>query len=215
MIVEDHPQVRAGLRAIIESQEDLAVCCEVENGAQAIKAIACCQPDLILLDLSMPVLSGFEVARVVKETYPEVTILVLTLHEEEDYFYQLIDSGANGYLLKDSSPNDIVSAIRSVVNGGVVLCPTLASGLVERYKSMSSEVPISPSCGSDGSSIDLLSKREREVLELTAQGLTARQVAGELGISSNTVERHRANIMAKLGISNRAQMIRFALESRT
>jgi DNA-binding NarL/FixJ family response regulator len=157
----------------------------------------------------MPLKGGLEVARILKDELPKTAILVLTMHEEEGYFYQLLEAGAGGYVVKGASPSDLLSAIRAVSRGGVVLHPSLAKGLVDRFRKQQPESgatetkhPSSP-----------LSPREREVLDLTAQGLTAREVATSLDISSNTVERHRANIMAKLGFSNRAQLVRYAVEN--
>lgn len=207
MIAEDHPQVRSGLRLLIDAEEDLEVCCEASDGEEALRKARVYEPDLLLLDLSMPLKGGLEVARILKDDLPRIAILVLTMHEEEGYFYQLLEAGASGYVVKGAAPSDLLSAIRAVSQGGVVLHPSLAKGLVERFRGNSSE-------GAGNKCADVpLSPREREVLDLTAQGLTAREVASALDISSNTVERHRANIMAKLGISNRAQLVRYAVES--
>ncbi len=207
MIAEDHPQVRSGLRLLIDAEEDLEVCCEASDGEEALRKARVYEPDLLLLDLSMPLKGGLEVARILKDDLPRIAILVLTMHEEEGYFYQLLEAGASGYVVKGAAPSDLLSAIRAVSQGGVVLHPSLAKGLVERFRGNSSE-------GAGNKCADVpLSPREREVLDLTAQGLTAREVATALDISSNTVERHRANIMAKLGISNRAQLVRYAVES--
>ncbi len=208
MIAEDHPQVRSGLRLLIDAEDDLEVCCEASDGEEALRKARVYEPDLLLLDLSMPLKGGLEVARILKDDLPGIAILVLTMHEEEGYFYQLLEAGASGYVVKGAAPSDLLSAIRAVSQGGVVLHPSLAKGLVERFRGSSSE----GSGGSKGPDIPL-SPREREVLDLTAQGMTAREVATALDISSNTVERHRANIMAKLGISNRAQLVRYAVES--
>lgn len=208
MIAEDHPQVRSGLRLLIDAEEDLEVCCEAADGEEALRKAKVYEPDLLLLDLSMPLKGGLEVARILKDDRPGIAILVLTMHEEEGYFYQLLEAGASGYVVKGAAPSDLLSAIRAVSQGGVVLHPSLAKGLVERFRGNSSEG------GGNAKEADVpLSPREREVLDLTAQGMTAREVASALDISSNTVERHRANIMAKLGISNRAQLVRYAVES--
>lgn len=208
MIAEDHPQVRSGLRLLIDAEEDLEICCEAADGEEALRKARVYQPDILLLDLSMPLKGGLEVARILRDEMPKIFILVLTMHEEEGYFYQLLEAGASGYVIKGSSPSDLLSAIRAVSQGGVVLHPSLAKGLVQRFRSQQpEETPeVKRSCPP-------LSPREREVLDLTAQGLTARAVATALDISSNTVERHRANIMAKLGFSNRAQLVRYAVES--
>ena len=211
MIAEDHPQVRSGLRLLIDAEEDLEVCCEASDGEEALRKARVYEPDLLLLDLSMPLKGGLEVARILKDELPKVAILVLTMHEEEGYFYQLLEAGAGGYVVKGAAPSDLLSAIRAVSRGGVVLHPSLARGLLNRFHNQQPESGAAVSELKPPSSP--LSPREREVLDLTAQGLTAREVATQLDISSNTVERHRANIMAKLGISNRAQLVRYAVES--
>lgn len=211
MIAEDHPQVRSGLRLLIDAEEDLEVCCEAADGEEALRKARVYEPDLLLLDLSMPIKSGLEVARALRDELPQIAILVLTMHEEEGYFYQLLEAGAGGYVVKGAAPSDLLSAIRAVSKGGVVLNPSLAKGLVDRFRHQQTEEPDGPDESKPLSSP--LSPREREVLDLTAQGMTAREVATSLEISSNTVERHRANIMAKLGFSNRAQLVRYAVES--
>lgn len=208
MIAEDHPQVRLGLRLLLDTEDDLEVCCEASDGEQAVQLAREFQPDLLLLDLSMPKKGGLEVARILRDELPQVAILVLTMHEEEGYFYQLLEAGASGYLVKGASPSDLLSAIRAVSKGGVVLHPNLAKGLVDRFRCRATEPP-----QESRPHLAPLSPRELEVLDLTAQGLTAREVGNSLDISSNTVERHRANIMAKLGFSNRAQLVRYAVES--
>ncbi len=207
MIAEDHPQVRSGLRLLIDAEDDLEVCCEASDGEEAIEKAKAHRPDLLLLDLSMPRKGGLEVARILNVELPETAILVLTMHEEEGYFFQLLDAGASGYVIKGSAPSDLLSAIRSVSRGGVVLHPSLAKGLVQRFRTQNSETV------SEKADCPALSPREREVLDLTAKGMTAREVGKALEISSNTVERHRANIMNKLGLSNRAQLVRYAVEN--
>lgn len=206
LIAEDHPIVRSGLRTLLEAEDDLEVCGEACDGEEALRKAKDLLPRLLLLDLSMPKLSGLEVTRKLHQECPEIAILVLTMHEEEGYFLELLEAGASGYVVKGTAPADILSAIRAVVKGGVSLHPTLARGLVDRLRH-SRETPSKPT-------EDIpLSPRELEVLDLTAQGLTARELADKLKISSNTVQRHRANIMSKLGFSNRAQLVRYAVEN--
>lgn len=210
MIAEDHPQVRSGLRLLIDAEDDLEVCCEAADGEEALTQARLHLPDLLLLDLSMPRKGGLEVARTLRDELPQISILVLTMHEEEGYFYQLLEAGAGGYVVKGAAPSDLLSAIRAVSRGGVVLHPSLARGLVDRFRNAT---PAEEGTAEAKEPVTPLSPREREVLDLTAQGMTAREVATALDISSNTVERHRANIMAKLGFSNRAQLVRYAVES--
>lgn len=192
LIVEDHPVVRSGIRMLLTEEGDIEVLAEASNGREALKALETLKPDLLLLDISMPELNGLEVTQFVREKYPALPILILTMHEDERYFFQLLRAGATGYIVKGAAPNDLVSAVRAVAAGQAYLYPSLARLLAKEPDTV-------------------LSARELEVLQLTAHGLTAREVGKKLSISSNTVERHRANIMSKLGVSNRAELIRYAI----
>ncbi len=192
LIVEDHPVVRSGIRMLLTEEGDIEVLAEAANGREALDCLTRLKPDLLLLDISMPDVNGLEVTQHVREHYPSLPILILTMHEDERYFFQLLRAGATGYIVKGAAPNDLVSAVRAVAAGQAYLYPSLARLLAKEPDTV-------------------LSARELEVLQLTAQGLTAREVGKKLGISSNTVERHRANIMSKLGVSNRAELIRYAI----
>lgn len=205
LIAEDHPIVRSGIQLLLQSEPDIVVSAQASNGLEAIESVQKDPPDLVLMDISMPELGGLDATRQIRKSLPNLPILVLTMHEDERYFLELLNAGANGYVVKGAAPGDLVSAIKAVAGGGVYLYPSLARCLVSEYRQTSCEE--TPECSP-------LSKRELEVLQLTAQGLTARQVSRELSISSNTVERHRANIMSKLGLSNRAQLVRYALERK-
>ncbi|MBN9418761.1 MAG: response regulator transcription factor [Candidatus Eremiobacteraeota bacterium] len=192
LIVEDHPVVRSGIRMLLTEEGDIDVLAEASNGREALQCLETITPDLLLLDISMPEVNGLEVTQHVREKYPTMPILILTMHEDERYFFQLLRAGATGYIVKGAAPNDLVSAVRAVAAGQAYLYPSLARLLAKEPDTV-------------------LSARELEVLQLTAQGLTAREVGKKLSISSNTVERHRANIMSKLGVSNRAELIRYAI----
>lgn len=192
LIVEDHPVVRSGIRMLLTEEGDIEVLAEASNGREALTCLETIKPDLLLLDISMPEVNGLEVTQHVREKYPTMPILILTMHEDERYFFQLLRAGATGYIVKGAAPNDLVSAVRAVAAGQAYLYPSLARLLAKEPDTV-------------------LSARELEVLQLTAQGLTAREVGKKLSISSNTVERHRANIMSKLGVSNRAELIRYAI----
>lgn len=192
LIVEDHPVVRSGIRMLLTEEGDINVLAEASNGREALTLLETLTPDLLLLDISMPEVNGLEVTQHVREKYPTMPILILTMHEDERYFFQLLRAGATGYIVKGAAPNDLVSAVRAVAAGQAYLYPSLARLLAKEPDTV-------------------LSARELEVLQLTAQGLTAREVGKKLSISSNTVERHRANIMSKLGVSNRAELIRYAI----
>ncbi len=203
LIAEDHPIVRSGIRLLLESEEDIVVWGEACNGREAIDMAQEQTPDLVMMDISMPEVGGLEATKVLRQSHPSLPILVLTMHEDKRYFFELLNAGANGYVVKGAALGDLVSAVRAVSSGGVYLYPSLARCLVDEYR------------GENPPDRDMdcpLSNREREVLQLTSQGLTAKEVGKELGISANTVERHRANIMNKLGLSNRAQLVRYAVE---
>lgn len=184
--------VRSGIRMLLTEEGDINVLAEASNGREALTCLETLKPDLLLLDISMPEVNGLEVTQHVREKYPTMPILILTMHEDERYFFQLLRAGATGYIVKGAAPNDLVSAVRAVAAGQAYLYPSLARLLAKEPDTV-------------------LSARELEVLQLTAQGLTAREVGKKLSISSNTVERHRANIMSKLGVSNRAELIRYAI----
>lgn len=192
LICEDHPVVRSGIRMLLTEEGDIEVLAEANNGREALTMLDAMSPDLLLLDISMPEVNGLEVTQQVREKFPTLPILILTMHEDERYFFQLLRAGATGYIVKGAAPNDLVSAVRAVAGGQAYLYPSLARLLAKEPDTV-------------------LSARELEVLQLTAQGLTAREVGKKLSISSNTVERHRANIMSKLGVSNRAELIRYAI----
>jgi DNA-binding NarL/FixJ family response regulator len=193
LIAEDHPVVRSGLRLLLGDQEDIQIVAEAATGLEAIELLRTITVDLVLMDISMPDLNGLEATKHIRRTHADLPVLVLTMHQDERYFFQILKAGANGYIVKGAAPGDLVSAVRAVAAGEAYLYPSLASCLAKEPE---------PS----------LSPREVEVLQLTAQGLTAREVSGQLCISPNTVERHRANIMSKLGLSNRSELIRYALD---
>lgn len=193
VIAEDHPVVRSGLRLLLGEQPDIEIVAEASNGLEAVQAATELSPSLILMDISMPELNGLEATRQLRASFPQLPILVLTMHEDVRYFLSLLKAGANGYIVKGAAPGDLVSAVRSVAAGEGYLYPSLA-----KFLSQEKNPELSP--------------REMEVLQLTAQGMTAKGVGKDLCISANTVERHRANIMAKLGVSNRSELVRYAIE---
>ena len=185
--------VRSGLRLLLGDQNDIEIVAEAATGLEALEFLRNITVDLVLMDISMPDLNGLEATKHIRRSYPDLPVLVLTMHQDERYFFQILKAGANGYIVKGAAPGDLVSAVRAVAAGQAYLYPSLASCLAREPE---------PS----------LSPREVEVLQLTAQGLTAREVSHKLCISPNTVERHRANIMSKLGLSNRSELIRYALD---
>lgn len=204
LLVDDHAIVRAGLRMLLESQPDMEIVCECENGQDAIRRALELKPDVILMDIALPDIPGYQAARVIKQALPNVTILALTMHESDEYFFEMLNAGASGYVPKKAAPTELVNAIRVVYGGGVYLYPSLAKTLVKDYLTRAES-------GDDQSAFDGLTEREREVLTLIADGLSNQEVADKLVISVKTVERHRANILAKLGLHSRTELVKYAI----
>ena len=203
LLADDHAIVREGIRLILESQPDLTVIGEAATGREAITLVATHNPDVVLMDLTMPDLGGMEATIAIKRDHPEVQVLVLTMHDSQEQFFRLLQVGASGYVLKGGGKSELLSAIRAVAQGGVYLDPTLAKRLVRDHLRRI-EAGEQPAQGK-------LTEREQEVLRLLARGHTSREIAETLFLSPNTVERHRANIMSKLGLHRRADLITYAI----
>lgn len=201
LIAEDHAVVREGLRLILASQPDMEVVGEAGDGAEALAQAARLRPDIVLMDITMPGLSGLEATRRLKARHPGVGVLVLTMHEGEEYLFQLLHAGASGYLLKESASDELLAAIRAVHRGGVYLHPTMAAKLMADFLKHPERARLYGG----------LTPREREVLKLLAAGHTYQEVGAALGISVNTVQAHRANIMAKLDLHDRTELITYAV----
>jgi len=204
LIADDHAVVRAGLRLLIDSEDDMEVVDEAGDGWQTVEKAVAIRPDVVLLDITMPGLSGLEAAREIRRKAPEVRLLVLTMHSDEAYLRQFLQIGASGFLVKKAADTELVAAIRAVQRGETFVDPSLTQVLVDRYL----ERP--ETTGAPGSGEELTA-RETEVLRLVAQGYTSQQIADRLSISVNTVETHRAHIMGKLGLRGRAELVRYAL----
>jgi len=202
VIADDHTIVREGIRLILQSQPDLEVVGEAATGREAIDLVSKHHPNLVLMDLTMPDLNGMEATMAIKSQYPDVQVLVLTMHDSQEQFYRMLQAGASGYVLKGSGKNDLLGAIRVVAAGGVFLHPILATRLIQDYLHR---------VESDGAPPDQLTEREEAVLRLIAEGHTSREIAETLVISLSTVERHRIGIMSKLGLHSRADLIKYAI----
>ena len=201
VIADDHAVVREGLRALVDAQPGLRVIGEAADGQEAWLRACELKPDVLLLDVSMPNVGGTEAAERIAKDCPEVRILVLTMHEERGYVTRLLRAGAAGYLLKHTASAELVRAIRTVAAGGTYVDPSLAGSLIAKPSQRSST----------GAATDLTG-REAEVLRLTARGHSNKEIAAALEISVKTVETHKANGMSKLGVTNRAALVRFALD---
>ena len=206
LLVDDHAVVRAGLRMLLGADPEIVIAGEAETGAEGVRLACALAPDVVLMDISMPDISGIEATRRIKEKCPDVAVLALTMHEDDQYFFEMLAAGASGYVPKRAAPNDLLSAIRAVRGGGVFLFPSLARLLVSDYLQRSDHIPGSLHC------FEALTDREREVLTLIAQGRSNGEIADQLVISVKTVNRHRENIMAKLNLHSRVELVRYARE---
>lgn len=202
LIADDHAIVRAGLRALITSESSLELAGEAAGGWEAIDLVEKTRPDILLLDISMPDLDGIAVTKKLKPQYPDLRILILTVHEDEALLREAIRAGASGYVLKRAAESELLSAIRIVMRGDMYVDPAMLRSLfLEERGTPSDRQPVEP-----------LTPREIEVLRLIVQGYTNRQIAEKLCISVRTVEGHRANICGKLGLRSRVELVRYARE---
>ena len=204
LIADDHAVMRAGLRLLLDGQDDMQVVDEAGDGWQTVEKAVALRPDIVLLDITMPGLSGLEAARQIRQKAPEVKLVVLTMHDDEAYLRQFLQIGAAGYIVKKAADTELVAAIRAVHRGESFIHPSLTRVLIDRYLQQP------PPARAKGPAEEL-TPRETEVLRLVAQGYTSQQIADQLSISVNTVETHRAHVMEKLGLRGRAQLVRYAI----
>lgn len=204
LLADDHSIVREGLRRIVEESDDMEVVAEAADGKEAIHQIRKSQPDVAVIDISMPEIDGLEVLRQLQPEYPELPILILTMHEEQQYAVRAIEAGARGYITKKSAPEQLVKAIRKVYAGSRYLSEEAAEALALRVaKGKSGQSPL-----------DLLSTRELQVLRRLALGHTNREIAENYNISIKTVDTYRLRLLKKLGLRNNAELSRFAIQNR-
>lgn len=205
LLVDDHGLVREGIRMILEREKDLEVVGEADDGRQAVASLEKVTPDVILMDLTMPNLNGFEAIFQIKKRHPQAKILVLTVHTNEEYVYKSLKAGAVGYLVKDSAVSELVGAVRAVAGGKSYISPSVSKGVLDRLTSPEE-------MAKEESPYERLTPREREILQLIGEGMNYHEIADFLSVSYKTVENHRAHIVDKLGIRERAQLVRYALE---
>lgn len=204
LLVDDHAVVRSGLRMLLEGQNDLEIVGEAATAAEALSATRQMNPDVILMDIGLPDKSGIEATREIKAQFPRVAVVALTIHEDEEYFFNMLDAGASGYVPKRAAPEELVTAIRAAAVGEVYLYPSLAKLLVRDY--------LTSERGADGKpSLGGITDRESEVLTYLAEGASNDEIAEALVISPKTVERHRENIMRKLNLHSRSELVRYAI----
>ncbi|MBI2862451.1 MAG: response regulator transcription factor [Chloroflexi bacterium] len=204
LVVDDHSVVRSGLRWLINSEPDLQVVGEATDGLEAVQKAQELQPDIVLMDITMPGLTGLEATRRIKKTNPDVAVLTLTMHESEEHFFQALQAGALGYIPKSAPDTEVLAAIRSAARGQSYLSPAMATLLVSDYidRARTGEV-LDP--------YERLTDREREILHLIASGFTTREIADRLTLSVNTVHNHRASLMEKLGLHSKVELMKYAV----
>lgn len=205
LLADDHSLVRAGLRRILEAEDDFEVVAEAADGVEAVNAARTTPFDLAVLDVSMPTMTGLQAAREITRRVPDAKVLMLSMHENEQYFFSALQAGASGYVLKSAADEDLVEACRAAVRGEPFLYAGVASTLVRDFLDRmrrGERVPRS-----------VLTPREDEVVKLIAEGYTSREIAAALVISVKTVDRHRANVLAKLGMRDRTELTRYAIRA--
>ena len=202
LVVDDHAMFRQGICALVGSYEDLEVVGEAENGREAIEKVREFSPEVVLMDIAMPIMGGLEATRRIQKEAPNTKVLVLTQYDDSEYVLSLVRAGARGYISKTATASELISAIRAVNAGEFFLYPSAAKTLIEEYLRRA---------GGEKDGYDRLTSREREILQLVAEGHTNREIADTLVIGVKTVLRHRTNIMEKLGFHNRTELIKYAI----
>jgi two-component system response regulator NreC len=204
LVADDHTIVRQGVVSLLEASGDCTVVAQASDGVEAVEQAVATSPDVAVVDIGMPRLSGLEAVRRIRHEAPRVRILVLTMHEEEEYVVHLVKAGASGYLVKDSAATDLLAAVRALARGQGYLGPYAARVLAEQYRR--------PEEAADP--YGALTPREREVFHLVVDGKTTKEIAKQLGISPKTAENHRARLMEKLDVHNTAELVRYAAKKR-
>jgi DNA-binding NarL/FixJ family response regulator len=204
LLADDHVVMRQGLKTILAEETDLEVVGEADNGREALRLVSEMRPDLVLMDISMPGLNGIEATRQIRQNYPEIKVVILSMYASEEYVWQVLRAGASGYVLKQSDLTVVLTAIRAALSGETFLSPPLSRTAIDEYASRAE-------ARGQADDLELLTAREREVLQLLAEGLSNQEIAGKLSISVKTVETHRSNMMHKLGVKDKTGLIKYAL----
>ena len=204
LLADDHPVVRGGMRIFLEKEADFSIVGEAEDGLQAVQLAESLNPDIVVLDIMMPRLNGLEVLHQLTKRLPKTRIIILSMQSADPYVTQALKKGAAGYVLKDSAPDELVKAIRQVLSGQRYLSPQLNERLINKFIQKVDSGTLDP--------LTLLTDREREILQMTVEGLTSVEIGEYLSISPRTVETHRQNVLKKLALDNQVDLIRFAIK---
>jgi len=204
LLVDDHEVVRSGLRMLLESQHDIDIVGEAGTAGEALEAIEELKPDVILLDIGLPDMSGIEVMEHIRTIQPDSAVVALTIHEDEEYFFKMLEVGATGYVPKRAASEELLTALRAAARGQVYIYPSLATLLVKDYLGQNAEAR-------ETGMLNGLTERELEVLTQVADGATNAEIGNDLGISPKTVARHRENIMGKLNLHSRTELVKYAI----
>jgi two-component system, NarL family, response regulator NreC len=207
LLVDDHTLFRHGMRTLLSNEADIEIVGEASSANEAVKLAEEFLPDLVLMDVSMPGLSSFEATRQLKRVRPELKVLFLTMYDDEDYLLESMQAGASGYVLKDSPTEQLLAGIRDVHNGGSYLSPKMLAQLVDDFRTRVRSSAPQPRLAS-------LTPREKEVLKLLAEGNSVKEIASSLNLSVKTIEAHKFNLMRKLDIHNKAQLVQYAIQKK-
>jgi two-component system, NarL family, response regulator NreC len=203
LLVDDHAILREGLRMVLEAQPGISVVGEAENGREALEMVEELHPDVVVMDIAMPQMNGAEATRQIKRRFPATKVLILTMHENQQYLIQIVNAGAIGCVLKRSAGAELVTAVRAAARGESYFSPSMASMLLEDYRVRLAH--------EEDDDVGMFTEREREVLQLVAEGKTNKEIADILTVSIKTVQTHRAHIMEKLGAHDRTDLVRYAM----
>ena len=206
LIADDHTLLRNGICALLKDEPDIVIVGEASDGREAVRLAGQLKPDVVLMDIAMPLLNGLEATRQIKREYPEINVLVLTMYDNEEYFREMLEVGASGYIIKRAAASELVTAIRAVYHGEAVLSPAITRLLLEDY--------LNHDIHSQKDDPNALSSREREVLQLIAEGKTSREIAEILNLSVKTVQSHRTSLMQKLDLHDRGDLIKYAIQKK-
>lgn len=207
LLADDHTLFRQGVRTLISGEPDMEVVAEAANGGDAVEKASEARPDIVLMDIGMPGLSSFEATRQIRKNRPDTRVLFLTMYDDEDYLVEGMEVGASGYVLKDSPAEQLISAVRDICRGGSYLSPRMLAQLVDDFRSRVKSATRTPRFAT-------LTPREREVLKMLAEGSSVKEIACDLDLSVKTIEAHKFNLMRKLDIHNKAQLVQYAIQKK-